>query len=121
MKVDQYVAQWLALRSQIHIFHWQTKSFAEHKALDAFYTEIVDLLDEFVETYQGRFERIQFAATSAKVENYKKWAPLKHLQAFVKASEGMKKTLGEKPSDLQNILDEIVGLTQKTIYLLSLA
>lgn len=109
------------MRTQIHIFHLQTKSFAEHKALDAFYNEIVELLDEFAETYQGRFGRIKLPKNSTSIENYAAGRSEKELKIFVKASEAMKKILGEKPSDLQNILDEIIGLTNKTLYLLSLS
>lgn len=89
--------------------------------MDNFYTEIVDLLDEFVETYQGRFDRLQFSKADSDLENYKEGASQQYLQKFITASEEMKKELGEEPSDLQNILDEIIGLTQKTIYLLSLS
>lgn len=120
MKADQYIAQWLALRSQIHVYHRQTRSFAEHKALDGFYNEIVEQLDDFVETYQGRFGRVQFNNPNESLKNYEKGAAAQALQQFVASTQEMKKELGEEPSDLQNILDEIVGLTQKTLYLLSL-
>jgi hypothetical protein len=36
---------------QAHIFHLQTKSFAEHKALNDFYDSIPDLIDSIVESY----------------------------------------------------------------------
>ena len=120
MKADQYILQGFNLRTQIHIFHLQTKSYAEHKALDTFYNEIVELMDEFAETYQGRYSRVKLTGTF-KPDNYTKGASVKHLTAFVKASDAMKKALGEKPSDLQNILDEIIGLTNKTLYLLTLS
>lgn len=42
-------------RSQAHIFHLQTKSFARHMALGDFYEGIVGLADRFVEAYQGKY------------------------------------------------------------------
>ena len=42
-------------RTQAHVFHLQTPSFAEHKALNDYYNGIVDLVDGFVESYQGKY------------------------------------------------------------------
>jgi hypothetical protein len=39
--------------AQIHLYHLQTTSYAEHKATDFWYDGIQPLLDEFFETYQG--------------------------------------------------------------------
>ena len=106
MKAEAYILQTITLRNQIHVFHWQTESFAEHKALDEFYNEIVEQIDNFVETYQGRYGRVKLGTNNTSLVNYKKGAAKQQLEKFVTASEGMKKTLGDKPSDLQNILDE---------------
>ena len=121
MKVDQYILQGFNLRTQIHIFHLQTKSYAEHKALDEFYSTIIGLLDDFAEAYQGRSGRIKLAKNSESIENYTEGKPAKHLTVFLKDTEAMKKSLGEKPSDLQNILDEVIALINKTLYLLTLS
>jgi hypothetical protein len=40
----------LTIQNQLKIFHWQTKSYAEHKALDDAYGTLTDLFDEFLET-----------------------------------------------------------------------
>ena len=40
-------------QTQVHIFHLQTTSFAEHKALQDYYDGIDDLIDGLVESYQG--------------------------------------------------------------------
>jgi len=38
-----------------HILHFQTPSFAEHMALGTFYSESGDLVDSFVEAFQGKY------------------------------------------------------------------
>ena len=38
-----------------HILHLTTQSYSEHKALESFYTEIGDLVDSFVEAFQGKY------------------------------------------------------------------
>ena len=40
----------LTFYNQVKILHWQTTSFAEHKALDGLYGDLSDGIDSFVET-----------------------------------------------------------------------
>ena len=42
-------------RTQSHVFHLQTNSHSEHKALEGYYDEIVDLIDGITESYQGKY------------------------------------------------------------------
>lgn len=37
-----------------HLWHLQTSSYAEHKALNAYYDELLDLLDGLMECWQGK-------------------------------------------------------------------
>ena len=60
MKANEIVSKMLAARDCVHIAHWATKSYAEHKALGKFYEVWINLVDTFVETYQGRYGRIDF-------------------------------------------------------------
>jgi len=53
--IGQFVSTLMAARTQAHIYHLQTPSFAAHKALNEFYDNIIDLIDGFVETYQGKY------------------------------------------------------------------
>ena len=46
----------LQMQNQLRIFHWQTKSYAVHKALGKAYESLNDLIDTFVETALGRKE-----------------------------------------------------------------
>ena len=42
--MGQFVSTLLASRTQAHIFHLQTPSFAAHKALNEYYENIVDII-----------------------------------------------------------------------------
>ena len=46
--MGQFVSTLLASRTQAHIFHLQTPSFAAHKALNEYYDEIVGITDGIV-------------------------------------------------------------------------
>ena len=41
-------------QTQVHIFHLQTKSYSEHKALQGYYEGIDALVDGIIESYQGK-------------------------------------------------------------------
>jgi len=120
MKPENYILQTMVLRNQIHLYHRQTQGFGEHKALDAFYNEIIELIDDFVETYQGRYGRIKIEKETSSLQNYSKGAAVKALSAYAKSTEKMIGTTGKKAPELENILQEILGLTNKTVYMLSL-
>lgn len=49
----------IQFQQQLRIFHWQTDSFAEHKAFGKTYEAFDGLIDSFVETYMGKFGKIK--------------------------------------------------------------
>lgn len=49
-----FITKFINLQNQIRIFHWQTKSYSEHKALGSLYEGLDPLIDEFVEVYFGK-------------------------------------------------------------------
>ena len=101
-------------RTQSHIFHWRTKSFAAHKALQGYYEAIVPLTDSWVEGYQG---------SRGLISGYKS-APLNqnpmNAQMYFKRLLKVVDATKIKDSYLQNILDEIRQLVYQTLYLLTL-
>ena len=46
--MGQFVSTLFASRTQAHIFHLQTDSFAEHSALNVYYDEIISINDGIV-------------------------------------------------------------------------
>lgn len=50
---EELLCEMLEASAQAKVFHWQTSSFAEHKALNKFYEAFNPLMDEFIEAYQG--------------------------------------------------------------------
>ena len=97
-----------------HLLHWQSKSYAEHQALGAFYEEIPDLVDELAETMMGKYDTTaefpvmyHAPAETAKEE-------LEALKDYVdQARQAM-----PQDSEIQNIIDEIAQLIDSTLYLL---
>jgi DNA-binding ferritin-like protein len=101
-------------RTQSHIYHWRTKSFAAHKALQGYYEAIVPLFDDFAEGYQGRYGLIS-GYTSAPV-NQNPMKARAYFQRLLKIVDATK----VKDSYLKNLLDTIRQLVYQTLYLLTL-
>ena len=110
--------KFLEARDQIHLIHLNTFSYAEHKALDAFYTGWLNLVDSFIETYQGKNGRIggpiQIEVNSAMgATGY-----LTALRGFIE--QDAMNIVREDDIDLQNILSDMRQLINQTLYLLTL-
>lgn len=71
MKVGEFVGLLFHSRTQAHIFHLKTNDYAQHKALNEYYSEIIPLVDKFVESYQGKYCRITGYSNYSFSENPK--------------------------------------------------
>lgn len=110
----QMVSEILTSRNQAHVFHLQTKSFAEHKALNDYYDEIGDLFDGLVESYQGKNGLIT-DFTCGGIQNYKSTNDtIKYFEKLVESVEKLRESV--KESYLENQIDTIVELIYGTIY-----
>lgn len=110
----------LLMQNQIRIYHWQTKSFAEHKAFDGAYEAIGDLADRFMEAHMGRYGRKE-EATPLPLTNYTDGNYADMIDKFISVLENeFPKHLNELDTDLLNIRDEILGELNKLKYLLTL-
>jgi len=97
-------------RQVTHNLHLKSKSFSEHKALEEFYTDLLEHLDEFVETYQGQYGILEgYEIETQQVKN-----SIEYLEDSVKLFSVGRESL--KDGHLQNIMDEIIALTYRTIY-----
>lgn len=112
MAPGKFIGTLFQSRDSMHIAHLQTTSYAEHKALGMYYDKILDLTDSFTEKYFGRMGRVEIIIPEAK--NQDAASHLKGLQVIIEAERE------NYPSDLQNIMDEMLGLVNEVLYLLTL-
>lgn len=113
----------LAFLNQIKIFHWQTRSYAQHIALGNAYENLDKLFDRFVEVYYGKYGRPE------KEMQYGFSLDSYSLQSFVNVIQEYKDKImadlsqdlanGEN-KDLLNIKDEIEAEINQLMYLLTL-
>ena len=101
-------------RNQAHVFHLQTQSFAEHKALNDYYDGIVDLFDGIVESYQGKYGIIK-NYKSFKIEQYKNGKKtISYFERLLDIIDENRKSVED--SYIQNQIDAIQELINSTIY-----
>lgn len=116
------ITELVALQNQIRILHWQTKSFAEHKALGKCYEGLDDLIDTFVETRFGKYGvRKAKESFNFSLKNYEDASPESVIDGGIQfLTDGLPNYFEEKDTDLSNIRDEMLGLLNQTKYLLTL-
>lgn len=112
MTPSKFIGTLFQSRDMMHLTHLQTTSFAEHKALGAYYDSILDLTDSFTEKYFGANKRIDIVIPEAK-----KMDAVTHLKGLADIISSERDNYS---SDLQNIMDEMLGLVHETLYLLTL-
>jgi hypothetical protein len=115
---EELLCEMLEASAQAKVFHWQTSSFAEHEAMGEFYEGFNDLMDKFIESYQGCYGRIMVGC-ELEVKPYTMDAPIAFMTSFKEYVSGEARMLVMGNLALLNILDEIKGLTEQTLYRLT--
>jgi hypothetical protein len=101
-------------QTQVHIFHLQTKSYSEHKALQRYYEGIDALVDGIIESYQGKYDVVT-GYNSIKTEDYKSPEQvIKYFKALDSMIEKNRKSV--KESYIQNQIDTVQELIYSTLY-----
>ena len=124
------VGVFLTMLNTVKLYHWKTKSYSTHKATDELYEALNSKIDSFVEILLGK-EIISSGKKRDKILNVKnlKFKNYKNQKDFKKQIEEYKlflinlsKSSLNTPtnSDLMNLRDEILGLMNQFLYLLTL-
>ena len=117
----QFAGFFFKVQHQIRMYHWQTGVYARHQATNQLLEKLDGLIDTFMETYQGKYGKINLEQKKLSIE-------IGHLSdegavQFIRQSIGFLKNviddglLSEDDTDLLNIRDEIMGEMNKTLYL----
>jgi hypothetical protein len=111
--LGKFIGTLMSSRTQAHIFHLQTSSYAAHKALNKYYEDVVDLIDAYAEAAQGRYGIIRgYQMTSQLLEDD---SALKYFTGLQKFVDNIRAQLPQD-GELNNTVDEISALIASTIY-----
>jgi DNA-binding ferritin-like protein len=121
-RVSHAVRVLMEMLAAIRLYHWNTRSFAQHKATDELYEKMDANIDRFVEVMLGK-GRVQVeladhrgrsvdakgaASFASKIHEYR--AFLIDMSAYFDKKED---------ADLLSIRDEILGDVNQFLYLMS--
>jgi flagellar basal body-associated protein FliL len=102
--------------NQLKIDHWQTKSYAEHKALGIAYESLDSLFDKFIELYYGK-NNISDARVTYTVKSDSYSDNLLSIYTTMRDSViSYLSTITEGQGDLRNIQDEIESEFNHLLY-----
>ena len=116
------ITPFLKIQQQLRIFHWQTESYAQHKAFGKAYEEFDDLIDTFVEAYIGKYGKVKAKLTynielDNLTDNY-----MTYINDYITYLISLNNELdSSKDSDLLNIRDGMLTVLNRLKYLLSLS
>jgi hypothetical protein len=119
LSLESIAARLTYFHEQLHLTHWQTKSYAQHQATGALYDYVHDFKDGLIEKLMGY---------TGKRPGAYKIEPLTDCTAEQCVSDIMSfasslKMYGEKNAyhDVCNLADALSGEAAKTKYLLTLS
>jgi len=118
MELNEYISTLKQSFEQSVVWHHQTTSFSEHKALKNYYEEIIPLLDGLIESVQGVYPRIG-AYTLVNPVDWNDGISTTYFKGLYQYVQEHRKMVYQE-SWIQNQIDEIAQLIVDTLYQLSL-
>ena len=120
-KKSTIVRIFLEMLTTIKLYHWKTRSFAQHKATDELYSRLNEHIDSFVEVLLGKDEsRIRMVAKCNPLHDYKGTESFKEkIYEYREFLVSLTKSFPATDTDLLNIRDEILGDINQFLYLMT--
>jgi len=114
MGKDRVIGELLFLRNIAHLRHLCTTSYAEHIALEEFYTELLELTDLLAEVIQHR-HTFDFSVPNASTSMVSEDGRINiYFESFKSIASSTVFTQAE-----QNVVDDILTLIDRTKYKLN--
>jgi len=112
--MNEFIATLFLTRELAHRYHLSTKSYSQHKALQNFYENLLDLTDDLAEITQGAHGLLDIPILTEK-KSYKE--PLYCIADKLQYIETNRyKAYSKDDTALQNKIDEIVAVFLTAIY-----
>lgn len=117
--VAKFFSKIFESKEMAHIYHLQVRgdegSYAKHEALGTYYEEILELLDDTIEIYQGQYGLVDGYDT-IDTSSTKSKDSLAYFEELAEWLKHGKKCIAEEDTHLHSMIDDIFCLIYKTIY-----
>jgi DNA-binding ferritin-like protein len=121
-KKSHIVHMFFDMLNTVKLYHWKTKSYAQHKATDELYERLNENIDKFVEVLLGKDEsRIKMIEKRINLVDYSNMGDFKDkIYKYRDFLTGLNKYFNEKKdSDLLSIRDDIIVDINQFLYLMT--
>ena len=120
MSLEGIASKLTYFHEQLHLLHWQTTSYAQHKALGKLYEYVHDFKDGVIEKLMGYMNK---RPTSVKMEQLSPSATSSSVVSELISFSSSLKSYAESNGfhDISNLADALSGEAAKTRYLLTLS
>lgn len=120
MDIADLITHFTSLLGQVKLFHWATKSYVHHKALDELHDALSSKVDLFVEAYSGKMDVQPFKKFTVTTKSHSDASKVvKYLESERQKIEHLHAQFNKQP-ELANILEEMMAEISKAIYLMRL-
>ena len=117
--MEQLASIFFHSRTQTHQFHTLVSgpgSLAIHLALQNYYEQIIPLMDDLIEAYQGKYGIINYKQVNGNDNDSSKENIIAYFDKLIKFLETERQSEKLKDSWIQNELDNIAKLLYSTKY-----
>ena len=121
-KKSHIVHIFFEMLNTVKLYHWKTRSYAQHKATDELYERLNENIDKFVEVLLGKDEsRIRMIEKRLTVFDYSNVSDFKEkIYKYRDFLTGLNKHFNEKKdSDLLSVRDDILVDINQFLYLMT--
>ena len=119
LNIDTIAGKLTYFHEQLHLLHWQTKSYAEHQALGGIYDYVHDFKDGVIEKLMGYTGKRPGVYKIEPLSNADSNSVVTALMDFASNLKAYGET--NRFHDIVNLADALSGEAAKTKYLLTLS
>jgi hypothetical protein len=111
--IGELIATLFLSREIAHREHLKTQSFAQHKTLEEFYNNVIEIADSITEAYQGRNGLFDIPF----LPNTYNGDIVSVIQSLLDCVEGCRyQAVDSSDTAIQNLIDEAVAIFLSTLY-----
>ena len=122
--MSKLLLTFLTFQTQLRMYHWSTKKYNRHIESGNLYEKIDALIDEFMETLQGKLGPVTYKKAMLKLRSTSDSTIIGDMNKFkIFLSRDIDLYLNRfshMNNDLQNIRDEMMGAVNRSLYLFTL-
>lgn len=110
---ETFCLQCMRMYTNVHLWHLQTSSYAEHEALEDYYEDLFELTDTFIETAIANDGGMS-CETSYNLELIPYCEMMNEVEAFKELIETHKESVTEE--SMVNVMDDMLTVTDEVLY-----